>query len=133
MEKFNQVIQLISEGRALRNALRDVKMSSETFYKIINNDEELTLRYARATEERASAMVEDMLEIADSATAEDVQVARLQVDSRKWLASKLRPKKYGDSSQIKLTDGDGDKLKINALFNIDLMNVPGNESTKEDS
>lgn len=132
-EQFDKVIQLIADGKAIRNAVKDVSISSSTFYSWIDNDIELEKRYARATEERATALVEDMLEIADNASSEDVQVARLQVDSRKWIASKLRPKKYGDSSQVKITDGDGEPIKINALFNVDLLNVQTNRSLLEDS
>ena len=29
-----------------------------------------------------------------------VQKARLKVDARKWMAGKLRPKKYGDRSTV---------------------------------
>jgi hypothetical protein len=36
----------------------------------------------------------------------DVQRARLQVDTRKWLLSKLAPKKYGE--RLELT-GDPDR------------------------
>lgn len=36
------------------------------------------------------------LEIADKATPENVSVARLQVDTRKWAAARLAPKKYSD-------------------------------------
>jgi hypothetical protein len=36
----------------------------------------------------------------DLAGAQDVQRARLMVDTRKWVLSKLIPKKYGDRQQI---------------------------------
>lgn len=144
MEKFNKVILLITEGKALRNALREVKMSSETFYKIINNDKNAALQYARATEERSEILVEDMLSIAD-AYEDDVhldedgnevtnhniiQRDRLRVDTRKWLASKLKPKKYGDSSKLELEVGD---KTMNALFSADILNVPTDNSTQEDT
>src|SRR5262245_23405385 len=38
----------------------------------------------------------DCIEIADAATQENCNVARLRVDTRKWAAARLAPKKYGD-------------------------------------
>jgi len=34
-------------------------------------------------------------------------VARLQVDTAKWIASKLLPKRYGEKSQLDHTSSDG--------------------------
>ena len=65
-------------------------------------------QYARAKEVGAEALVDDMLALADQqieASADGkvdyakVQQLRLQVDTRKWIASKLKPKKYGDRIQ----------------------------------
>jgi hypothetical protein len=57
-------------------------------------------QYARAKEESADHLAEEIMEIADEAmnalTSEQVQAARLRVDARKWIASKLKPKKYGE-------------------------------------
>ena len=57
-------------------------------------------KYARAREAQAEYWASEIIEISDSvrkgATSEEVQAARLAVDSRKWVASKLLPKRYGD-------------------------------------
>lgn len=71
-------------------------------------------QYARAREVQADTLAEEILEIADDSTfdtaldengkvivnMEHIQRDRLRVDSRKWLAGKLRPKKYGDKVQV---------------------------------
>jgi hypothetical protein len=54
------------------------------------------LRDTRAREAQADKLFKECLEIADKATPENVSVARLQVDTRKWAAARLAPKKYGD-------------------------------------
>ena len=51
-------------------------------------------QYARAREAEADNLAEDMLRIADN--CHDAQKARVQIDTRKWLASKKNPKKFGD-------------------------------------
>jgi hypothetical protein len=52
--------------------------------------------YARARDAQADKLFKECLEIADKATPENVSVARLQVDTRKWAAARLAPRKYGD-------------------------------------
>jgi terminase small subunit-like protein len=53
-------------------------------------------RYARAREAQADKYFQEIVEIADAATPETVNVARLRVDSRKFTVARLAPKKYGD-------------------------------------
>lgn len=51
--------------------------------------------YARAREDQADTMADQIVKIADEKD-EDPQRQRLRVDARKWAASKLKPKKYGE-------------------------------------
>jgi len=44
----------------------------------------------------ADKFFNECIEIADAATQENCNVARLRVDTRKWAAARLAPKKYGD-------------------------------------
>lgn len=72
----------------------------------------------RAREAQADTLADEILDIADDATndfmmteqglkydGDSVQRSRLRVDSRKWLAGKLRPKKYGDKIETEHTGG----------------------------
>jgi len=60
--------------------------------------------YARAREQRASALAEEALTIADGvghlSTSEAVQAAKLQVDTRKWFAAKLNPRIYSEAVKV---------------------------------
>src|SRR2546430_11908745 len=47
-------------------------------------------------EAQADKYFQEIIEIADAATPETVNVARLRVDSRKFTVARLAPKKYGD-------------------------------------
>jgi hypothetical protein len=128
-DQFDFIIKHIEEGNSLRSALRQPNTpGSETFYKWIDDNEELAKRYARATEKRADAIFEDILEIADKqdqdVTVDDegkevinhniVQRSRLQIDARKWALSKMNPKKYSDNSKLDLTT-NGESLNIVSL------------------
>ena len=57
---------------------------------------EFVAKYTRAREDQAEYYADEMVEIADSADKDTANAARVRVDTRKWIAAKLRPKKYGD-------------------------------------
>jgi hypothetical protein len=97
----------------------------KTVFNWFDRYPEFLQQYARAKEESADALSDEMLDIADDATndwmerlgddekpvswainGEHVQRSRLRIETRKWLASKLKPKKYGD----KLALGGADDL-----------------------
>lgn len=117
---INRICKHISEEKqSLRNALMLHDMPDKNqFYKWIRDNEKFREQYARACEERADAIFEEILEIADDnafdVTIDDegqhrvqgeiVQRSRLKVDARKWMLSKMNPKKYGD--KIDVTSGD---------------------------
>jgi len=85
-----------------------------TVFRWLRTHDEFRDQYAKAKEESADALLEDMLYIADDGT-EDVQRSRLRVDVRKWAASKLKPKKYGDTSQLQLTGAGGGPIEYKPL------------------
>ena len=111
---FNNILIEIENGKALRNILKEDEMpSTQTFYRWIDEDEEKSKQYARACEVRADAIFDEIIDIADDTSQDtiskgDAEVqnsewisrSRLRVDARKWIASKLNPKKYGDKTDI---------------------------------
>lgn len=109
-EIFDEICVRIAEGESLRKICKDDKMPSlVTVWKWLNNSEELTKQYARAREEQAETFVDEIQEISDAKIPLDafgkidngaVNQARLRVDSRKWIASKLKPKKFGDFTKV---------------------------------
>ena len=62
--------------------------------------EDFGARCARAREAQAHAVFDDMQEIADKATPENVQVAKVRISTMQWRASKLAPKVYGDKLEL---------------------------------
>jgi hypothetical protein len=81
----------------------------------MNDDAELAVEYARAREDLIERMAQEVMELSDVDVGLQpdgkkdwaaVQKHKLQVDTRKWLLSKLAPKKFGD--KLELT-GDPDR------------------------
>jgi len=69
--------------------------------------------YTRAREDQADTYADQIIEIADSSEGgkiADVQSAALRVDARKWIAAKLKPRKYIDSKA--LVGADSGPLQI---------------------
>jgi len=115
IELTNIICEQMSLGRSLRSVLRDKGTPHDTtFYKWINEDSGKLVQYVCACEKRADSIFEDMIDIADSqegdiikledgreVTNHDViQRAKLRVDTRKWILSKMQPKKYGDKLEL---------------------------------
>ncbi|MBX8785491.1 hypothetical protein HBA94_17175 [Ochrobactrum sp. GRS2] len=57
-------------------------------------------------------MAEDILDIADDEECADVQKAKLRIDTRKWLMSKMAPKKYGDKVMNEHSGPDGGPIPV---------------------
>jgi hypothetical protein len=94
-ELFGAICDRIASGESLRSIVRDEDMPSKsTVMKWLKQDAELADQYARARQDQADHYVDEIIAIADDAL--DPQKARLQIDTRKWVASKLLPKVYGD-------------------------------------
>ena len=72
---------------------------------IIFEDGDFLERYARAREAQADKYFQEIVEIADAATPETVNVARLRVDSRKFTVARLAPKMYGDHVEHNIKGG----------------------------
>ena len=94
--------------RSICNEL-DLGVSTVLDWLASGKYKEFSDKYARAKALQADAMFEEIIEIADDeakdlldgefgqqGNAAAVQRAKLRVDARKWAASKLAPKKYGD-------------------------------------
>lgn len=115
-ERFEQVCIKIESGMSLRTIFSEYNppMSNTLFYRLIKENKDLNERYARAKEIYAANIFDEIIEISDESNAdieiseegkmyingEAVQRSRLKIDARKWVLSKLEPKKYGDKLDI---------------------------------
>lgn len=95
-----KVFEEMAKGRSLRSICSEPGMPKESTVRDWCDSEEYIAQYARAREKQAHSWAESIIDLADTATPEDYQVVRLQVDARKWTASKILPKVYGDRQEI---------------------------------
>lgn len=59
---------------------------------------EFAIQFTRAKELQMHSYADDIIRISD--TEPDTMRARVQIDSRKWIASRLLPKVYGEHLQV---------------------------------
>ena len=90
------ICQYIEDGFSLRYACSALDFPSSSFCDWLKQDKSVAEQYARAREIQSDKYADEIVELSDSATPETANKVRLQVDSRKWIASKLKPKVYGD-------------------------------------
>jgi len=104
-----RMLEEIASGRSVISLCReeDWTPNADTWYRWLYKHEGLSDRYARAKSFQSEREADIILDIADTASNQDYQVARLRVDARKWVASKLLPNKYGDKTQIDHSSTDG--------------------------
>lgn len=130
------IIKQISEGKSLRKAcVKKGYPTPQSFYDWIKrkdyllNGSPLIDQYTHAREVQAEGYADDIMHIVD--TEEDTNRARLKVDAIKWIASKLKPKVYGDKQlvgvDIKSTVDISSRLE-RAMNSVRLQNKPHTET-----
>ena len=99
VEKARQIIELLAEGSDLALAAAQVGLSVRRFNEVAASVGEIGLAYTRAQECRMLLMVDEAKRIADDPDI-DPQRARNQIDIRKWTASRLSPRVFGDRIEM---------------------------------
>lgn len=136
-----QICELLAEGKSLREICRaDGMPVQSTVFKWLSENEAFSKQYAYARNAQAEALADEILEIADNGINDtyvdengnkrtDMDViarSRLRVDSRKWLASKMYPKKYGD----KIAVGGADDMPPVKVSRVELVSMVANDNSK---
>jgi hypothetical protein len=96
----------LASGESLRKICDDDGMPDQkTVFRWVHSFEEFRQQYARARELQMERWADEIVEISDDGrndydgqktNSDHIARSRLRVDTRKWLMSKLAPKKYGD-------------------------------------
>lgn len=110
------ICEAIVSGKAIRQVCDEVEIGVTTLFRWLDENEEFRQRYARSKDLQAELMADEIKSIADenpvcevptksgdvftSTDRGGVERNRLRVDSRKWIASKLLPKRYGDKLAV---------------------------------
>lgn len=127
-ETADAICERIADGESLRSICDDDGMPDKaTVFRWLSSPDHVDFRdqYALARETQADSLFDDILLIADDGrndwmerkdkddanmgwreNGEALRRSQLRVDSRKWMAARLQPKKYGDKVTSVLEGGD---------------------------
>ncbi len=98
----DQVCREIAEGKSLKAICeQDGVPHRDTIHQWLADDSAFSDKYVRAREDQADFYADEIIDIAD--TEPDANKARVRIDARKWKASKLQPKKYGDKVDLNVS------------------------------
>ncbi len=100
-EIADEICRRLATGETLKQICEEKTMPAvpTVLDWVLENRSGFSEKYARARDLCLEAWSDQVITIADAPArdAAEVNSARLRVDSRKWLLSKLRPERYGDS------------------------------------
>jgi hypothetical protein len=121
------ICERIASGESLRGICRELGTPSQALVlKEVLKDDAFREQYTRARETQADVLADEIVQISDDGTndwmvsndpenpgyrfnGEHSSRSRLRVDARKWFASKVAPKKYGE--RLDLNHGGGIVLR----------------------
>ena len=118
-----EICERLAKGESLRTICdSDSRFPTETAVRkwAIEDRDGFASQYAGARDIGLDVVADEILRIADETendiietekgpvvNREVIQRSVLRVDARKWYLSKLAPKRYGDRSQVAVTDAEG--------------------------
>jgi hypothetical protein len=127
MQKFSDELfeniceRIATSADGLHKIVKENGIRPSTFYKWVSENKDLSDRYTRAREIQAELLADQIIEIADDSTNDTKTIvgkagdlieventewtnrSKLRVEARKWIAAKLKPKKYGDKVEVDQT------------------------------
>jgi len=126
-ELADQICEMTANSsKGLDTICESLGISRQTAVNWFDEHPDFFVKYTRAKKSQAYFLAEEIVKISDDAQNDilqtemgsqanhaAVQRARLQVDTRKWVASKLLPKVFGDKIDV---TSDGNELKTKEVF-----------------
>lgn len=126
----DSILERLAGGESLNSICRDPETParSTVLSWVLDDTDGFSAKYARARVIQAHSLVDDLNDIADDGTndwmernspgspgwvanGEHIQRSRLRYDARKWAASKILPKTYGDKLDVEVAGKNGGPIQ----------------------
>lgn len=118
-EVVRELCRRLADGETVRQiSASDPRMPKRSVINKWLHDgkhEAFVALYAEARLAQADTFAEDLINIADASqelTATGIMAARLRFDARRWAASRINPRRWGDKQQHEITGADGAPLAV---------------------
>ena len=120
--------EIATSQKSIVTVCAGLGFGTKPFYLRIIRDDKLRARYEHAKAEQSERLVEKLAEITEKAHKEArdssidrdtkrqiMHVYRMERDDIKWIASKLKCKKYGDKQEIDHTIKSVDEIQVTVV------------------
>lgn len=140
------ILERLADGQSLRSicAIEGMPGRTTVYRWVLDDVEGFRNQYTRAREIQAYALEDDLRDIADNGSndwmerndpdnpgwtvnGEHLQRSRLRVDTRKWVASKILPKVYGEKVQQEIVGPNGGPQRVQ----IEIVGTPPPQQLNE--
>lgn len=128
-ELLEEFCRRVAQGRSVASVCKDDDMPEDrSIWRWLSQDEAFSRDYARAIQSRAMHHADGILDLEERLLRGEIppDVARVALDARKWTASRLLPKVYGDKQIVEANVTHTHTLHLEALRA--LTSRRGNES-----
>ncbi len=124
------ICERLCDGESLKSICSEPEMPARsTVFRWLTLNKIFSDMYTKAREVQADALADELLAIADDGrndwmerivdgenlgwkeNGESIRRSALRVDTRKWIASKLKPRKYSERLMNEHTGADGGAIK----------------------
>ena len=126
-EQNRLILEDIAAGMPLRQSAPRHGLSAQGFEARLHSSQELSEQYAHARRQRVAGMVEDMIAAARD-TNRDPNCRRVEVDTLKWVASRMDRINWGDITQLQQLDERGKPTRAPIVVMVDpgaMLHRPG--------
>lgn len=130
-EKVADILKRVQNGESVRQACDEVGIPPGTFHGWVVADEPrgIAARYARANEAKMLLMAQEILEISDDNSgdvhvdkdgsvrnvSDNVQRAKLRVDTRKWIMARMGQNFFSETRKHELSGPGGGPIETTEL------------------
>jgi hypothetical protein len=98
-----RICEKIAAGKSLRRICDEKAMPPKKIVlRWLEENPSFAAQYARAREAQADSYADELIDLARRADATNAHAIRVQVDTIKWVVSKLKPKRYGDRAALEI-------------------------------
>jgi hypothetical protein len=96
------ICEQIAQGKSLVKICGELELSYTQVMVWLSKYPDFADKYARAREAQADWYADEIISVIDNAKSDrnEIERAKIKIEALKWIASKLKPKKYGDKLDL---------------------------------
>lgn len=137
----DSICEQMAIGRSILSIAQDPDYPAEsTIYHWLSVHPSFAEKYARARELQAEHYAAEIIDLSDRPVegrkvvikadgseevtiGDTVERTRLQIDARKWYASKVAPKRWGDRVQTEISGPNGGPIEVTAVREMSIEQI----------